>query len=174
MDRAREEFYKDSPRIDLKEFLDSCPMPSVDLHKVRLVYDNELQSIQISHYKPREIKKLKLVNHDSISYTHKFEDRGELEKLFAQRGDCDDVIIVKNNKITDTSFANLAFKRDEKWFTPSAYLLNGTMRQQLLDQKAILEEEIALTDLFKFKKVKLINSMLLFNAPEIDVSQIVH
>ncbi len=173
MNRAMEEFYKASPKIDLKDSLRSCPIPSIGLHKVRLVYEQEIQSIQISHYTPREIKKLKLVHHDFISYAHKFEDRGGLEKLSVQRGDCDDIIIVKNNKITDASFANLAFKRGDKWFTPSSYLLNGTMRQQLLNQKIIFEEEILLNDLFSYEKVKLINSMLVFNAPEIDVSQIV-
>ena len=173
MNLATQEFYKDSPKIDLKEFLRSCPMPSIGLHKVRLVYDYGIQSIQIGHYTAREIKKLKLIHQDSISYSHKYEDRIELEKLFAQREDCDDIIIVKNNNITDSSFANLVFKKGEKWFTPVSFLLNGTMRHQLLDQKIIFEEEISINDLGKYKKVKLINSMLLFNAPEIDVSQIV-
>lgn len=174
MNRAMEEFYVGSPKIDIKDFLSSCPMPSIGLHKVRLVYDNEIQSIQISHYTIRDIKKLKLVHHDSISYPHKFEDRSELEKLLAQRSDCDDIIIVKNNKITDASFANLAFKKGDKWFTPATYLLNGTMRQQLIDQKIVFEEEITIADLTKYEKIKVINSMLLFNAPEIEVSQIVH
>ncbi len=173
MNRALEEFYEGSPKLDLKDFLSSCPFPSIGLHKVRLVYDSEVQSVQISHYTPREIKKLKLVVHDSISYPHKFEDRAELDKLFTQRKDCDDIIIIKNNTVTDASFANLAFKKDGKWFTPSSFLLNGTMRQQLLDQKIIFEEKISIGDLSKYEKVKLINSMLLFNAPEIDVSQIV-
>lgn len=173
-DLAIEKFYKNSPKIDLKDFLDSCPMPSVGLHKVRLVYDSEIRSIQISHYAMRKIKSLQLVHHDSISYSHKFEDRRELEKLFLERSDSDDIIIVKNNKITDASFANLVFKRGAKWVTPSTYLLNGTARQQLIDQKIIEEEEISISDLSKFEKMKLINSMLLFNAPEIDVSQIVY
>src|SRR5260221_5359478 len=173
MNRALEEFHKGSPKLDLKDFLSSCPLPSIGLHKVRLVYDHEVQSVQISHYSLREIKKLKLVCHDSISYLHKFEDRAELDKLFTQRKDCDDIIIVKNNNLTDVSFANLVFKKGDRWLTPSTYLLNGTMRQQLLDRKVIFEEEISIHDLNKYKKVKLINSMLQFNAPEIDVSQIV-
>jgi 4-amino-4-deoxychorismate lyase len=173
MDRAMDEFYHSSPKINLKEFLYSCPIPSIGLHKVRLTYDNEIQYIQISLYTARMIKKLKLVHHDSISYSHKFEDRIELEKLLPLRGDCDGIIIAKNNMITDTSFANLVFKKGKKWFTPSTYLLNGTTRQQLLDQEIIFEEEISIADLSKYQKVKLINSMLLFNAREIDVSKIV-
>ena len=173
MNRALEEFYKGSPKLDLKDFLSLCPFPSIGLHKVRLVYDQEVQSVKISHYSPREIKKLKLIVNDSISYAHKFEDRAELDTLFNQRGDGNDIIIVKNNKITDASFANLVFKKGDTWLTPSTYLLNGTMRQQLLDRKVIFEEEITVGDLSKYQKVKLINSMLQFNAPEIDVSQIV-
>ncbi|GHM99348.1 hypothetical protein WSM22_08380 [Cytophagales bacterium WSM2-2] len=174
MNRAISEFYKNYSEINLEEFLASCPMPSVGLHKIRLIYNHEIQSIQISHYTPRKIDRLRVVHSDTISYTHKFEDRGELEKLAAGKENCDEVIIVKNNKVTDTSFANLVFKREGNWITPSSYLLDGTMRQQLLDQKVIFEEEILLSDLSKFEKVKLINSMLLFDAPEIDVSQIVH
>ena len=148
-------------------------MPSIGLHKVRLIYDNEIQSIQISHYSVREIKTLKLVRNDSIFYSHKNEDRTDLEKIYNQRGMCDDIVVVKDDNLTDTSFANLVFKNKDRWLTPSTYLLNGTMRQQLLDQKLIFEEKITVADLLKYEKVKLINSMLLFNAPEIDVSQIV-
>ncbi|MBS1680373.1 MAG: aminotransferase class IV [Bacteroidetes bacterium] len=173
MDRAHDEFFPTSPKIDLNGFLNSCPMPSVGLHKVRLVYDSEVQSVQISTYRPKVINKLKIIISDSITYSHKFENRNELEELFLQRTDCEDIIIVKQNKITDTSFANVVFKREGKWFTPQSCLLNGTMRQQLLDQKKIFKEEIGLADLKKFEKVKLINSMLQFDAPEIDVSQIV-
>ncbi|HTH54406.1 MAG TPA: aminotransferase class IV [Cyclobacteriaceae bacterium] len=173
MDSARMSFFEGAPKIRLKEFLDSCPMPSIGLHKVRLVYDKEIQSIQISHYTTREIKKLKLVFNDSLSYSHKFENRTDLEKMYSQRTDCDDIIIVKGNTLTDASFANIVFKKKDRWFTPATYLLNGTMRQQLLDRKLIFEDEITISDLFQYQKVKLINSMLLFNSPEIDVSQIV-
>lgn len=173
MDSVQREFFAASPKINLKEFLQSCPMPSIGLHKIRLIYSKEVESIQISHYAVREIKNLKLVRNDTISYAHKFEDRTELEGIYNERGSCDDIIIVKGNNLTDASFANLVFKKNNQWFTPSTYLLNGTMRQQLIDQKLILEEKITAADLFRYEKVKLINSMLLFNAPEIDVSQIV-
>jgi 4-amino-4-deoxychorismate lyase len=47
----------------------------------------------------------------------------------------EEIIIVKNNCITDTSYTNLLFLKDEKWYTPSTYLLNGVMRQHLLKEK---------------------------------------
>ena len=114
-----------------------------------------------------------MVHSNSISYSHKFEDRKELNKMFELREDCDDIIIVKNDHFTDASYANLVFYRDQKWFTPTTCLLNGTMRRQLLEKKIILEEEITTRDLVRYKKVKLINAMLQFDGPEIEVSQIV-
>jgi len=83
------------------------------------------------------------------------------------------VIITKDGFITDSSVANLVFKRKDKWLTPFTYLLNGTQRQFLLDQKIIEEEKITINDLHRYEKVKLINAMLKFDAPEISINQIV-
>ena len=173
MDLAFRELFQDRSPIDLKEFLSTCPVPSIGLHKIRMVYDSEIQSVQISVYNARKIQRLKIVESNSILYPHKFEDRMVLESLFALRGDCDDIIIAKNGAITDASLANVAFKRDGKWFTPKTCLLRGTMRQQLLDKKIIFEEEITIDDLQRYEKVRLINAMVQFEGPEIDVSQIV-
>ena len=173
VNRAFREFFNGQPPIDVKEFLSSCPMPSVGLHKIRIVYGTEIHAVQISVYNARKIETLKMVKGDSVSYAHKFEDRSELERLESLRGNCDDILIVKNKAVTDASFANLAFRRGEKWYTPSRALLNGTMRQQLLDKKIIFEEEITIGDLHRYEKVKLINAMLQFEGPEIDVSRIV-
>jgi 4-amino-4-deoxychorismate lyase len=173
MNHAFREFFHGQPVIDINYFLSTCPMPNVGLHKVRIVYDTEVQSVQISSYKIKEIKTLRIVNGDSISYSHKFEDRGELEKLFDLRQNSEDIIVVKDGELTDASFANLTFKKADRWFTPSNFLLNGTMRQQLLDKGLIEEATILVEDLGNYEKVKLINAMLLFDGPEIDVSQIV-
>lgn len=173
MDRALREFHPNREPLNLKEILSSIPTPSIGLHKVRMVYDFEIQSIQIGFYSVKEIKSLRIIHANSIAYQHKFEDRKELLKLFDQRNGCDEIVIVQDNKITDASLANLVFKREEQWFTPTSYLLNGTMRQQLLNQKIIREEDISVNDLHRFDKIKLINSMLRFDAPEIDVSAIV-
>src|SRR5882724_7985463 len=101
MDLAFGEFWQHRSPIDVKEFLSTCPVPSIGLHKIRMVYDREVQSVQISVYKARKIQRLKIVESNSIVYPHKFEDRVALEGLFALRGDCDDIIIAKNGAITD-------------------------------------------------------------------------
>jgi 4-amino-4-deoxychorismate lyase len=82
----------------------------------------------------------------------------------------DEILIIKNGFVTDTSFSNIVFFDGIKWITPSTYLLNGTQRQQLLQQGAIIEEEIRPSDLKHFRFAKLINAMLdLETSPSIDI-----
>jgi 4-amino-4-deoxychorismate lyase len=173
MDESIREFYSSRAPINLNEFLSSCPIPGEGLYKVRLVYDKEIQSVTISPYPIRKIRSLRIVRDDVIAYAHKFEDRSRVNKLFELRENCDDIIIVKGNHVTDASYANLVFYRDGKWVTPKTYLLNGTMRRQLLEKKIIFEEEITIGELRRYEKIKLINAMLQFDGPEIDGSQIV-
>jgi 4-amino-4-deoxychorismate lyase len=173
MNQSVEEVLHAKLKFDLKNALSSLNFPPKGLHKIRLVYDTEIRSLEITPYRRQEIRQLKIVYDNTISYHYKFENRIELENLFNQRDDCDDVIIIKNYQVTDASYANLIFKKGDQWFTPKTFLLNGTTRQQLLERKIIIEEKITINNLYRYEKVKLINAMLQFNGPEIDVSQIV-
>jgi 4-amino-4-deoxychorismate lyase len=89
------------------------------------------------------------------------------------RDDCDDILIVKKGNITDSSYSNIVFRRGKNWYTPWSALLKGTMRQNLIDNNKIFQEQIELEDIESFKSFKLINAMLEFDGPEIDVSNIV-
>ncbi len=128
-----------------------------------MIYDAEIRSVEITPYKKKEMRQLKIVYDNTISYDYKFENRAELENLFSQRDDCDDVVIIKNYQVTDTSYANLIFKRNNQWFTPKTFLLNGTIRRLLLERKIILEEKITINDLQRYEKVKLINALVQFD-----------
>ncbi len=70
-----------------------------------------------------------------------------------------EIIIVKNNHITDSSFSNLLFKKGKEWFTPSRYLLNGVQRQYLLKNKKIKEAEITLQNIAEYSHFQIINAM---------------
>jgi 4-amino-4-deoxychorismate lyase len=85
-------------------------------------------------------------------------EQKEFEKLKAS-AKTEEIIIVKNNHITDTSFSNLIFLKDKSWFTPQSYLLNGVMRQHLLQNKKIKECEITLQNLKEFSHFSIINAM---------------
>ncbi len=127
--------------------------------KCSVVYHKEIISVQYSDYRSKTINSLKLVEAD-LDYSFKYSDRATLKALLQERGDCDEILIVKDNRITDTSFSNVVFRKENDFFTPNTYLLNGIKRQKLLLKKRIRERPITVDDLRYFDKIYLINAML--------------
>ena len=89
----------------------------------------------------------------------KYTNRDLINALFAQREDCDEIMIIKHRKVTDCSIGNLIFRKGEKWFTPDTPLLHGTQREKLLREGKIEECEILLKHLKTFDEIRLINAM---------------
>lgn len=144
------------------------PKEEMDFYKARVVYGAQgVEAIEYAPYKMKEIHSLKVVEDDSIDYTYKSTDRSALNALAAQKGDCDEIIIVKNGLITDTSFTNLALFDGNRWLTPKHPLLLGTKRAQLLEAGIIEEAELTLEDLRKAEKVSLFNAMIDFGEREV-------
>lgn len=144
-----------------------------DLLKCRVVYEKEIIRIEYEPQTARKVRSLKLIYSDLIEYGFKYTDRGELEKLFNQRGDCDDILVVKNGCITDSFYANVVFGDGERWITPDTPLLPGTMRASLLSKGLIGKSRIAPEDLAGYQTLKLINAMNdLQHAPEIPIESI--
>lgn len=173
MARALQALYGASSRPDLEQCLHQRPFPEKGLFKCRVVYDQRSQEVSFIPYVPRMIRRIRVVEDNTIEYAHKFADRAAIDRLFSQRGDCDDVLIVKKEKVTDCSFSNIVFRKGHHWFTPDTPLLRGTMRQRLLDEKIIQTREIRRGDIRSFDTFKIINAMLEFESPEIEVSAIV-
>lgn len=140
----------------------------IDFFKLRLIYRETIEKIEIIPYSLPKIKTLKIVHDNQIDYSHKFFDRSQLNKLYQKRADCDDVLIVKNGLVTDTWFANILFYDGQNWLTPEKPLLKGTQRQFLLDQKKIETAELKFEKLKSIKKVRLINAMIRFE-DELDI-----
>jgi 4-amino-4-deoxychorismate lyase len=159
--------------LDLEEFLQQIEKPSQGLYKCRIVYDDQSRDVAFVPYQPKVIQHVRIVEHDRISYEFKFKNRKLIDRLFDLRKDSDDILIVKNGYITDSSYANIVFRSGKKWFTPWSALLKGTMRTKLLERNLISEEEIRVEDIKSFESFKLINAMLEFDGPEIEVSNIV-
>ncbi len=130
------------------------------LFKFRLLYSNEDYRWEFIPYKWPHIKTLKMVVDNQIEYGCKFSDRDRLSQLAALKGIADDILIVKNNEITDTSFANVIFFDGKKWVTPQHPLLPGTQRAFLLKNGIILEAIIKPEDVFSYQKVRIINAMI--------------
>ena len=173
MHRSLQLLCGDSGDVNLEPFLDHFEKPKQGLYKCRILYDETSKDVEFIPYEPKAINSLRIVEHDRINYEFKYQDRKTIDRLFALRKECDDILIVKRGFLTDTSFCNIVFKRKGKWYTPWSALLRGTQRQCLLDKQMIREEDITPEDIKSFECFKLINAMVEFDGPEIDVSRIV-
>ena len=112
-----------------------------------------------SPYEKRAIRSLKLAACDTIDYHLKYTDRSGIESLFALRGECDDILVVKKGLLTDTSVSNIIFYDGTAWITPKHPLLRGTCRQRLLESGRIREGEISPFDLRGFEGCRIISAM---------------
>ncbi|MGL6127368.1 aminotransferase class IV [Chryseobacterium artocarpi] len=145
--------------IDLAKIFKNLQHDEDGLFKLRIAYDLDKRiRTQMIPYAIPEIQDFQLVENNSFDYSFKFEDRKELDKM-KMKAKAEEIIIVKNNHITDTSFSNLLFLKGKEWFTPTTYLLNGVQRQHLLKQKKIKEAEITLQNIKQFTHFQIINAM---------------
>ncbi|WP_294220272.1 aminotransferase class IV [uncultured Chryseobacterium sp.] len=145
--------------IDLAKIYKHLEHDEDGLFKLRIVYDLDKKiRTQMIPYAIPELEDFQLVENNSFDYSFKSEDRKELERM-KMKSKAEEIIIVKNNHITDTSYSNLLFKKGKDWFTPSTYLLNGVQRQNLLKHKKIKETEITLQNLKEFSHFQMINAL---------------
>lgn len=160
MQKTAFHYYGTKPKLHI----DFSTIPS-DLKqktiKCRVLYSSGVKAIEYHAYKFKKINSLRVVNGNDIEYSYKSIDRYCLNSLFEQRAGADDIIIAKNEKITDSSFANLVFETfDGEMFTPKTFLLEGTKRKSLINSGVIKEKDITIADMPKFRKVYLINAMI--------------
>lgn len=149
--------------IDLDAIYTNLKHDEDGLYKLKLTYDLDKNfKTQMIPYAISEIDNFHLVENNSYDYSFKFEDRKELEKMKI-KSKAAEIIIIKNNHITDASYANLLFKKGKEWFTPKTFLLNGVQRQHLLKTKKIKEAEITVQNLKEYSHFQLINAMIDFD-----------
>jgi len=145
--------------IDIHKIYTELGHDEKGLYKFRIVYDLDGNyTTQMLPYLMSELNDFQLVFNDDVDYSFKYENR----RLFQEMKDASrasEIIIVQNNRITDSSFSNLIFLKDKEWFTPNTYLLNGVQRQNLLKKAKVKEVEITLDTISEFSHFQLINAM---------------
>ena len=144
------------------------------IFKCRVVYAQDIITIGFERYARRIIKSLKIVRDDHIDYSYKYEERECINRLLRQREGCDDILIVKKDLVTDTSFSNIAFHDGHRWITPSEPLLKGTKMALLLSEGTIEQGSISVDDLHRFSRASLINAMLELEDSVIETAGIVY
>jgi len=147
--------------------LDYIYPPNNNLLKCKISYDqDDILDVSFSTYKKREIKSFKLLFNDNINYKYKYENRDMLNYLYSKKETADEIIIVKNNLITDTTIANIAILIENQWYTPKNPLLYGTTRQRYIDNGKLKEKDIDILTLKKAEKFALLNAMIDFDIIE--------
>jgi len=172
---SRKEMFGIAGDADLASMISVPDDLGKGLYRCRVIYRNKIEKIEFIPHESRIVRSLKLVKAVDIDYSFKYADRSLLEILYDKRGDCDEILIVKDRFITDTSISNIAFRCDDgSWVTPDTPLLNGTMRMYLLDSGQIGKTEIRYGDLTQYTGAKMINCMMdLDSAPLIEMDRII-
>lgn len=166
LSRTFKKFYPEQQPPRLVEVLQGLSHLDGGLYKCRVLYSEQIKEVHFVPYEERKIKSLKVVRDDQIEYTYKYLDRAHLSRLYTQREECDDILIVKNNCITDAFSSNIIFYDGNEWATPETPLLAGTTRARLLENKKIIAIRISLEDLAAYQGFQLINAMNDFNENE--------
>ncbi|MFA6788456.1 MAG: aminotransferase class IV [Arcobacteraceae bacterium] len=150
--------------INLQEYI--LPIND-DFLKCKVIYDKYgVLDVLYEPYVKRLIKSFKIIHDDTIEYKHKYLNREAIEVLYEKKGNADEIIIVKNGWITDTSIANIAIFDGSNWLTPSVPLLRGTTRERLLHDKELIQANISVEMLKNAKKIALLNAMIGMNVLE--------
>lgn len=127
--------------------------------RCRFMYNADSWTADFSIHIPRSITSLKIVPCDTIEYSCKFTDRDQLNALFEQRGEADDILIIRRGLVTDTSIANVLLYKDGVWFTPQEPILQGTGRARLLYEGVIRPAQIKAKELASYTHFMHINAL---------------
>lgn len=86
------------------------------------------------------------------------------------RGDADDVLIVRNELITDTSIANVAFMMGVSGILLRHHCSKG-LKELFIGQTNYKGKEITLKQLFTYSRITLFNAMIEFGQIEFPVKK---
>jgi 4-amino-4-deoxychorismate lyase len=143
------------------------------IYKCRVEYDRNIDRVEFVAYEARLIASLQIVTDDAIEYPYKLTDRSCFERHLKSCG-ADDLLIVKNGLVTDTSYSNVAFLSGGEWVTPAQPLLQGTRRESLLACGMLREADIRVRDISNYQCIALLNAMLCFSPTcMLDTKQII-
>jgi 4-amino-4-deoxychorismate lyase len=173
MNKSRRELFGCSEILDLRDVLKIPEYLTDDIYKCRVIYSPNVDKIEFSRYIRKSVRTLQIIEDDKIEYKYKYVNRKCFDDHL-KNTTCDDILIIKYGKITDTSFSNIVFWDGSRWITPASPLLKGTKREKLLRENIIGEDEIVKSSLRSFKKAVLINAMLEVEySPTINIENII-
>lgn len=161
LNRSVKELFGKVLVMDLKEKIEVPSFACKGIFKCRVEYDYDIRKIEFLPYRIKTVHSLKIIERNNIEYHHKYVDRSQINELLAMCGINDDFLLIKNGMVTDTSCANIVFKKErDEWYTPASYLLPGTKRASLLRRGIIRETKMTVSDIKNYSEVRLINALI--------------
>lgn len=154
-------YYNKKCPFVLYDILKNYDLPNTGTNKIRFLYNEKGYYLEVVPYSPKDIKTLQIVFDDTIQYGLKYTARTPLNNLYELRKDSDDVLIIKQKMITDTTYCNILLRgKDKQWYTPEHCLLKGVQRAKLIRENKIKERPIGIFNLQEYTHFMLINSMM--------------
>lgn len=130
-----------------------------EISKLKLYYNESRWDFEIFSYQRKPVESLQMVDAKDLIYERKYTQRLAIEELTRDKGQCDDILIIKEGLVTDTSIANIVFFHDNVLLTPADCLLAGTERQRLLKEGIADAVRIRTEDIPYFDGFCIINAM---------------
>ena len=171
-------FHADSAQadnsIDLQSIFSVMDVPQEGVWRCRVIYSIHSVSVEFIPDGHTTFRTLKLVEVPSdYDYRYKYADRRFLGEIFAQRGEADDVLMVRQGCIADTTKGNIAFRTGLRWYTPSLPFLAGTTWKRLVSSGVLIPRPVHISDLDRFEAFKVVNALNDWDGEEYPVSGIV-
>jgi len=172
--RTRNHFFGVQPELQLELFLSVPADLKEKTVKCTVTYGTDIVRIDYNLYQIRPVNSLQMIVDNTIEYAFKYADRTKLNSLFNLRDQSDDILIIKNGLITDTSYANVIFKKDNKWYSPQNPLLKGTRIDRYFRAGRVTPALLRPSDLPLFSEARIVNAMIsIGNSPVIPINNIV-
>lgn len=163
MDNSYLKLFNVKNKWSIKKIFESLKIESKNKYKLRINYSQSKYSISLNKYFKKKIRSLQCLELNDYSYDLKYTDRSVINKSYESKSLCDDILIIKNGFVTDSSYCNIVFFDGLRWVTPEYPLLKGVQRNFLLSNKKIFEKKIKVSEISKYRSFVLINSMIEFN-----------
>ena len=166
LNNTRKSLFGSKSDLDINDYIQDKTCDISELSKCKITYDNDILDINITPYTPKNINTFKIVYDEDISYDYKYIDRKLIDNLYSKRDNCDEIIIIKDGLVTDTSIANIAIYVDGSWLTPKKPLLDGTFKQKLIKSDFLQEYDINIDILMSCSRFAVMNAMVGFTEIE--------
>ena len=118
LNEARKACFGECNDLNLNELISVPDDKKKGLFRCRVTYSKHIEKIEFIPHIYRPVQSLILIVDNTIDYSYKYKNRDYLQSLFEQKGQADDILIVKNGFITDSYTANPVFFDGKIWWAP--------------------------------------------------------